>query len=134
MNGKGVAGRQRPAHRLLARRLVGGRISRAASAWADAHERAQSRAGIFGSTCLIAFNDLQRWAKGGCRAGTVAWDLPKGPVNYSGLWAVAGRDCRDRPAVVYVKRAPNLGRIVDPMMDYADHWKRHEADIATLHR
>lgn len=95
-------------------------------AWISSH--------IFGSTCLIAFNDMQRWAKEVCRAGTVSWDLPKGPVNHSGLWAVAGRDCRDRPAVVYVKKPPDLSQGVDPLINYSDHWKRHEADIATLRR
>lgn len=95
-------------------------------AWISGH--------IFGSTCLSAFNEMQQWAKGVCRSGTVTWELPKGPVSYSGLWAVAGRDCRDRPAVVYLKRPPDLSRLVDPQMDYAAHWRRHEADIATLRR
>lgn len=95
-------------------------------AWISSH--------IFGSTCLAALSDILGWAKSMTQFGTVNWDLQRSPVSYTCLWAVAGKDCRDRPAVVYLRRTAESANICEEPRDFDAHWHLHKANISLLHR
>jgi hypothetical protein len=94
-------------------------------AWVESH--------IYAATCVVSYNDMLAWAKAKYQTGNFTWERPKSPVNYTCLWAVAGRGCRHRPAEVYYP-PPKLD-VAKSLIEYADdHWLRHQAAIAGLQR
>ena len=98
--------------------------SRATRTWVACH--------VFAASAMDCFCGLMRWSdKAGSKA-SVRWDQPRSPVNYASLWAVSGRDCSDKPAVVYV-RSPSAERLRTlPSTSTRSHWKSHQAQIARL--
>lgn len=95
-------------------------------AWISGH--------IFGSTCLLALGDIQSWANSMVQIGAVDWNLQRSPVSYTCLWAVAGQDCRDRPAMVYLRRAVDKATNCEEPSDFGAHWRHHQASISLLRR
>lgn len=87
---------------------------------------------IFGATCLAAFDEILKWSESACKADLVEWDRTKSPIDYTCLWAVAGRDCRDQPAVIYLRRSNTSGLHVHQSENRAAHWRRQQADIRKL--
>lgn len=89
---------------------------------------------LFATTAMDSFELLMRWAKQGAPKAKVCWNQPISPVHYSSLWAVAGRDCHDRPAVVYVKR-PDAERLPPaPYPTSSEHWRSHQMQVCQLAR
>lgn len=87
---------------------------------------------IFGATCLAAFDEILKWAESACAADLVRWDRAKSPIDYTCLWAVGGRDCRDQPAVVYLRRSKTTSLHVHHIKNRAAHWLHLQADIGRL--
>jgi hypothetical protein len=95
-------------------------------AWISSH--------IFAATCFAAFDEISCWADTACKTGVIDWTRSKSPIDYTCLWAVAGRDCCDRPATIYL-RSSNASRSDLPeIQNIAAHWQRHQADIERLQR
>lgn len=89
---------------------------------------------LFAATALDSFELLVRWAEQGGSRAKACWNQPTSPVDYSSLWAVAGRDCHDKPAVVYVRR-PSAERLrPKPYATSAAHWRTHKDQISHLVR
>jgi hypothetical protein len=89
---------------------------------------------IFAATCLAAFDEISCWAETVRRPDVIDWTRSKSPIDYTCLWAVAGRDCCDRPATVYL-RSSNASRSSGPETEnMAAHWQRHQADVERLQR
>ncbi|MGX9697642.1 hypothetical protein ACWYXK_11720 [Janthinobacterium lividum] len=75
-------------------------------AWISSH--------IFGSTCLIAFNDMQRWAKEVCRAGTVSGMLSAEIAAFARVVMDVegrGRQARSDEAVAGVQHSLTLAQV-----------------------
>jgi hypothetical protein len=89
---------------------------------------------IFASTCLAAFDELLRWAEMASNKDDVVWTRPKSPIDYTCLWAVAGRDCSDRPTNVYLRRSRVACDSALVAEHLAAHWQRHLVAIAHLQR
>ena len=93
-------------------------------AWISSH--------IFAATCLAALDEISCWAETVCKTDVVDWTRTKSPIDFTCLWAVAGRDCRDQPATVYL-RSSNASRAGVPGTEnMAAHRQRHEAAIERL--
>lgn len=89
---------------------------------------------LFAAAALDSFELMMRWARAGNAKAKLCWNHPISPLDYSSLWAVAGRDRHDRPAVVYVKR-PVAERIsLEPYSTSSDHWRSHQRQITQLTR
>lgn len=99
--------------------------SEATKAWVMDH--------IFSNSALAAFDEMLRDATACCDPDLVTWNRPKSPVDYTCLWAVAGRDCADRPALVYVQRQRPAQRLPLPSVE-ENHWGHHLASISRLCR
>ncbi|MDO8699324.1 MAG: hypothetical protein Q7J75_02695 [Rhodoferax sp.] len=66
---------------------------------------------IFGNACIESFRELLINAQKIQEFGKINWAKERSAVNYDSYWAVAGCDCKDKPAIVYVRcpiPAPNL--------------------------
>ncbi|WP_156648780.1 hypothetical protein [Massilia sp. Leaf139] len=89
---------------------------------------------VFAASLVECFDVLMRWSDQADSRATIRWDQPMSPVNYSSLWAVSGRDCTDRPAVIYV-RGPSAKRLRAPLVAFTrSHWQSHQAQVARLVR
>ena len=89
---------------------------------------------VFAASVMECFDVLMRWSEQADGRATIRWDQPMSPVNYSSLWAVSGRDCSDKPAVVYVRHFP-AERLRAPLAAFTrSHWQSHQAQIAQLVR
>ncbi|MFK3741379.1 hypothetical protein [Massilia sp. TN1-12] len=98
--------------------------SRTTKAWVACH--------VFAASAMDCFGVLMRWSDQADSKASIRWDQPMSPVNYSSLWAVAGRDCNDKPAVVYVRSPPPERLRTPPATFTQSHWHSHRAQIAQL--
>lgn len=89
---------------------------------------------IFSSTCLASLAEISNWAITACKEDVVLWEKKKSSVDYTCLWAVAGRDRRGQPATIYLSREP-FGKVsAVPMNRMSEHRRLHEADMSRLQR
>lgn len=95
-------------------------------AWISSH--------IFAATCLASFEEISCWAEKVSKTDVIDWTRSKSPIDYTCLWAVAGRDCRDLPAAVYLHNKNPFRFNKVGVDDLASHWRRHQADIKRLQR
>lgn len=88
---------------------------------------------IFSSTCLTSLAEISNLAMTACEEDVVSWEKKKSPIDYTCLWATAGRDRRDEPATIYLRHEPF--RLVSALTinGMFEHRRRHEADISRLH-
>ncbi|WP_313177887.1 hypothetical protein [Massilia sp.] len=84
---------------------------------------------IFGATCLAAFDEIFKWAESACKTERVVWVRTKSPIDYTCLWAVAGKDRPDQPAVVYLRRSNASTLRIRQIESGPAHWKHQQADI-----
>lgn len=89
---------------------------------------------IFSSTCLASFSEISHWASEGSAHDNVVWDLPKGPVDHTCLWAVGGLDRRDQLATVHLRTKPVDELEEMSRVDVAAHRRRHQVDVVRLQR
>lgn len=107
------------------------RPSRAPSHWSTA-TKAWISSHIFAATCFAAFDEMLCWAEKECKTGVVDWTRTKSPIDFTCLWAVAGRDCCDQPATVYLRGSRRQPSGMVGTEDLAEHWQRHQAQIERL--
>lgn len=98
--------------------------SRATRNWVACH--------VFAASAMDCFGGLMRWSEKAGSKASVHWDQPRSPANYASLWAVSGRDCNDKPAVVYVRSPPVEPLRTLPATSSRSHWQSHQAQIAQL--
>ena len=98
--------------------------SRTTKAWVACH--------VFAASAMDCFDVLMRWSNQADSKASVRWDQPMSPINYSSLWAVAGSDCNDKPAVVYVPSPPPERVRKAPATFTRSHWHSHLVQIAQL--
>lgn len=58
---------------------------------------------IFSSACIESFREQLMIAQKNQELGRISWEKEKSAVRYDSYWAVAGCDCKDRPALVYIR-------------------------------
>lgn len=100
--------------------------SSASRAWIACH--------VFAASAVDCFDVLMRWAAEADGNAPVRWDQPMSPVNYSSLWAVSGRDCSDKPTVIYLRRPPAERLRAPPETLTRSHWQSHQVQMAQLVR
>jgi hypothetical protein len=98
--------------------------STATKAWIAGH--------VFGSTCLASLAEISNWAITACKEDVVLWEKKKSSVDYTCLWAIAGRDRREQPATIYLRHEQLRHVSAFTMKGMAEHRRRHEADMIRL--
>jgi len=87
---------------------------------------------IFSSTCLASLAEISKLAMTACEEDVVLWEKRKSAVDYTCLWAVAGRDRREQPATIYLRHEPLRHVSAFTIRGMAEHRRRHEADMGRL--
>jgi hypothetical protein len=87
---------------------------------------------IFSSTCLASLAEISKLAIRACEEDVVFWGKKKSAVDYTCLWAVAGRDRREQPATIYIRHEPLRHESALTISGMAGHRRRHEADMGRL--
>jgi len=89
---------------------------------------------LFASAVIDSFDRLVRWAEQVVPTNLVPWEQPTSPVDQNCLWAVAGNDCHDAPAVVYLHAGPRIRFGAPQAVLPGGHWETQQRQIAQLRR
>jgi hypothetical protein len=89
---------------------------------------------IFGNTCIESFHELLINAQKTQEFGRINWAKEKSVVKYDSYWAVAGCDCKDKPAIVYVRCPMPTPSLLLNEEKIKTHRKKLYENLATIRR
>lgn len=89
---------------------------------------------IFAHACLQSFREQLVVAERDNSNGKIQWDQDRSVVRHDTLWALAGCDCKDKPAIIFVQCPAEVRIPIVSGLSYRRHASKNKTQLSTIRR